>query len=254
MITDTESKHCVLMEDYIFDPDLTEDEKFQTIKYIIDDHHLLLANFWKEINLICKNKSFAFVPISLFHPDSPTSYIGSNAAFDPALDEVVIAYHTPLKFVNIFTVSKSIKDLMGRIYPRRKINYQHQSSALINGVIAMNGHMGRDMVIYLDRFGMHIILAQDKQLLYYNQYQIKKFEDYLKYVKMVAAELHISLETEKISLYGYLGKNTPHFQALKKSIPGISLGNRPQLMNFSYVFDELLDHQYFDLFSIETSN
>lgn len=252
LITDSETNHCILLEDYVFDPTIEEKDKFDVIKFIFDDHHLLLANFWKKINLIIKNKSFSFIPKHLFEEDKISSYLGINASFDPMQDELMLTYHKTLDFVNVFPVQKSIVQLISKVYPDRRVNYMHQSSSLINGLISMNVKGEKNIIIYLDRFGLHILIAQDKKLVFYNQYVIKKFDDYIKYIKMVAQELHFDLETDKISLYGYLGKNTPHFNELKKTMPKIIHGNRPKNLNFGYVFDEVMEHQYFDLFSTET--
>ncbi len=252
LITDSENNQCLLLEDFIFDPSLSYDEKFFVIKFIIDDHHLLLANFWNSINLIIKNRNFSFVPKGLFIEDKAATYLKVNSAFDSSEDEIMLTYHKQLDMVNVFTVKKEIVDLLSGIYPEKKVRYIHQSSTLINGVIKKNQNGQRDTVIYIDRFGLHILVASNKKLEFYNQYAIKKFNDYLKYIKMVAKELNINLEQDEIKLYGYLGQDTPHFGALKKSLHQLTLGERPENLNFGYVFDEVLEHQYFDIFSADT--
>jgi hypothetical protein len=252
LITDTETNYSILLEDYVFDPNLEDHEKFNVIKFIFDDHHLLLANFWKNINLIIKNRSFSFIPKKLFTEEKISTYLKVNSIFDPDIDELMLTYHKQLDFVNVFSVPKPIVHLVSKVYPGKKINYIHQSSSLINGVISINNIGEKDVVIYIDRFGLHILVARDKQLVFYNQYIIKKFNDYMKFIKLAASELNFNLESDKISLYGYLGRNTPHFNELKKSMEHLTLGQRPDNLNFGYVFDEVLEHQYFDLFSTQT--
>ena len=110
----------------------------------------------------------------------------------------------------------------------------------------------RDIAIYIDRFGMHVLVIDNRQLVFYNQYIIKKFTDYTNYVKMVARELNFDPESSKIKIYGYLGKNTPHFQELKKSLEQLEFGSRPNNLKYNYVFDELMEHQYFDLFATQS--
>lgn len=251
LITDSETKQCVLLEDYVFDPKLKDEDKYAAIKFIFDDHHLLLANFWKSINLVIKNRTFSFVPKKLFEETSISSYLKVHTVFDSSLDEIMLSYHKQLDMVNIFTVPKSLVELTSIVYPGKKVRFIHQSSSLINGVLAKNELGQKDVAIYIDRFGLHIIVVNDKKLVFYNQYIIKKFEDYIKFIKMVANELHFDLAEDKIRLYGYLGNNTPHFNELKKTMSELSLGSRPNNFTFSYVFDEILEHQYFDLFSTD---
>lgn len=252
LVSDSETKQCVLLEDYVFAPSVEDSDKFAVIKYIFDDHHLLLANFWKSINLIIKNRVFSFVPKNIFQEENISSYLRIHNSVDLSLDEVMLTYHKQLDFVNIFTVPKNLVRLASRVYPGNKVRYIHQSSSIINGVIAKNGIGQKDIVIYIDRFGLHILVVNDKKLLFYNQYVIKKFTDYKKFIQIASNELDFRLEEDKISLYGYLGNNTPHFKELKKTIPNLTLGTRPENLNFSYMFDEVLEHQYFDLFSTET--
>ncbi len=251
LIIDSELNQAVLLEDYVFDPNLKDSEKSAVIKFIFDDHHLLLANFWKTINVIIKNRIFSFVPKVHFCENQVQSYLNINADFDPSKNEVMLIHHKISDFVSVFVVPKRLVKLTANIYPGKAVKFFHQSSLLIHGVISKNEIGKKDVVLYIDRFGLHIVVAEDKKLIFYNQYSIRKFDDYLRYIKLAANELNFSLEEDEISLYGYLGKNTPHFDALKKTIQQLTLGNRPKNIYFGYVFDEILDHQYFDVFSTD---
>ncbi len=251
LIIDSELNQAVLLEDYVFDPKLQDSDRPEVIRFIFDDHHLLLANFWKTINVIIKNRIFSFVPKQHFSEDQIPSYLNINADFNPSQNEVMLIHHKISDFVSVFSVPKSLVRLTSKVYPGKAIKFFHQSSLLIHGVVSKNEIGQKDVVLYIDRFGLHIIVAQDKKLVFYNQYIIRKFEDYLRYIKLAANELGFSLEEDTISLYGYLGKNTPHFDALKKTIQQLTLGNRPKNIYFGYVFDEVLEHQYFDVFSTD---
>ena len=252
LIADSETKQCLLLEDYVFDTQLEETDKFAVVKFIFDDHHLLLANFWKAVNLIIKNRNFSFVPENIFKENKISSYLNVHSSFSPVYDEVMLTYHKQLDFVNVFTVPRSLVTLTTSIYPGKSIQFIHQSSTLINGAIAKNELGEKGIFIYIDRFGLHIVVVNDKKLIFYNQYVINKFEEYIKFIKMAANELEFDLYSDKITLYGYLGKNTPHFSKLKDTMSQLTLGSRPKNLKFSFVFDEVLEHQYFDLFSTET--
>ena len=187
-------------------------DKHAAIKFIFDDHHLLLANFWKSINLVIKNRTFSFVPKSLFEETNISSYLKAHTVFDSSKDEIMLSYHKQLDMVNIFSVPKSLVELTSIVYPGKKVRFIHQSSSLINGVLAKNELGQKDIAIYIDRFGLHIILVNDKNLVFYNQYIIKKFDNYIKYIRMVANELQFDLLNDRISLYGYLGEKHTSLQ------------------------------------------
>ncbi len=251
LITDEETGYVVLLEDFVFDPELAESNKKDVVKFIIDDHHLLLANFWKTINLIIKNRNYSFIPYELFDEQKASSYLSINASFNSRQDELMLTYHKRLDLVNVFSVPIWIVDLLSGIYPGKRVNYIHQSSSLINGIFEQNTIDQKKIAIYIDRFGMHILVIENKHLVFYNQYFIKKFSDYTNYIKMVFNELDYDLNSEEIKIYGYLGKNTPHFQELKKQLQQLSFGHRPENLKYSYVFDEIQEHQYFDIFATQ---
>jgi hypothetical protein len=251
LVTDEETGYAVLLEDFVFDPELVESKKKDVVKFIIDDHHLLLANFWKSINLIIKNRNYSFVPYQLFDEQKAASYLSINALFESDRDELMLTYHKHLNLVNIFSVPIWIVEMLSGIYPGKHINYLHQSSSLINGVITQNASSEKVIAIHIDRFGLHILVIENKNLIFYNQYIIRKFIDYKNYISMIARELDLDLDSVEIKIYGYLGENTPHFRELNKQLKGLSFGERPSNLKYSYVFDEIMEHQYFDVFAIK---
>jgi len=252
LVTDYETGYVVLLEDFVFETGLEAQRKKGTVKFIFDDHHLLLANFWKSINLIIKNRNYSFVPYHLFDEVKASSYLSINTSFDSGEEELMLTYHKHLDLVNVFSVPSWVVDLLSTTYPGKRISYIHQSSSIINGVLAQNSANQRDIAIYIDRFGLHVLVLQGKKLIFYNQYIIKRFTDYVQYIQMVAKELEFDPTIEEIKIYGYLGINTPHFQELKKTLTELSFGNRPNKLKYGYVFDELQEHQYFDLFATKT--
>lgn len=252
LVSDTETNQCMLLEDYVFETDISENERIETLRFIFDDHHLLLANFWSSINLIIKNRSYSFVPEPYFKEEKAATYLNVNASFDSAESEIMLSYHKLLDFVNVFSVPKPIVQLVSDIYPGKKVKFIHQSSSLINGVAALKSNREKKIATYVDRFGLHVVVVQNNRLLFYNQYLIKKFEDYMKFIKMAASELQFDPQLEPILLFGFLGKHTPHFSKLQSEMNQLETGNRPRTLKYGYVFDELLEHQYFDLFSTES--
>ena len=251
LVADKESSRVLLLEDYAFDPAIDDEERYNTLRFIFEDHHLLTANFWMSIRIFLKNRQFSLVPEEFFEESMSATYLSINAPFDSSQDSLMLNFHEGFGLVNIFSVPTRITNMMSEIYPGRKIRYIHQCSCLIDGSYLKKGAAGKNFTVYIDRFGMHIILLEDGQLLFYNQYVIKQFGEYMKYIQLVAGEFEFDFANDPINLYGYLGKNTPHFAELKKSIHNLTMGSRPERLKYGYVFDEISDHQYFDVFSAE---
>jgi hypothetical protein len=102
----------------------------------------------------------------------------------------------------------------------------------------------------VDRFKLHILSAQNGKLIYYNQFAIKQFPDYVKYIMLAMKGLNMDQQTGRIVLWGYIGKNSPHYQEFVKYVRNVSFGQRPEHLKFSYFFDEIQEHHFFDLYSL----
>ena len=127
----------------------------------------------------------------------------------------------------------------------------HQSAALIEGVLDFSQQKPEDcLYIYVDRFKLHILSLDKGKLQYYNQFVIKHFPDYIKYTMLVMKSLGRDQHTSKVMLWGYIGKNSPHYNEFYKYIRNVVFGARPKYVKFGYMFDEVQDHHFFDLYSM----
>jgi hypothetical protein len=106
------------------------------------------------------------------------------------------------------------------------------------------------LYIYVDRFKLHILSSKQGKHVYYNQFVIKQFSDYIKYIMLVMKSLNFNQNTSQIMLWGYIGKNSPHYHEFYKYIRNVIFGSRPKYLTFGYMFDEVQDHHFFDLYSI----
>jgi hypothetical protein len=102
----------------------------------------------------------------------------------------------------------------------------------------------------VDRFKLHILSARQGKLIYYNQFVIRQFSEYVKYIMLVMKTLNFSQENSQIVLWGYVGKNSPHYNEFYKYIKNVVFGYRPKHIKFGYMFDEVQDHHFFDLYSM----
>jgi hypothetical protein len=53
-----------------------------------------------------------------------------------------------------------------------------------------------------------------------------------------------------VVIWGYIGKQSPHYNKFYQYIKNISFGDRPDYLKYSYIFDEAQDHHYMDLYSL----
>jgi len=250
-ITDSRKDKIMLLEDYVLPGITNQEESLECLECLFDDHHLLLAGFWNTIKVLVKNKKFSLIPLTLFLEENKQDYIRLNTSIDETREQYFHHINNAAEFVNVFAVNQAvIKFLTNQTYPSKDVHFFHQSSALIQGFQRyFSSTAGKVLALYLDRFMLHISVIRDGVFLFYNQYPIKKFEDYFRFIEYVTQEYSIDPAHDHFYIWGYLSKNSKHSQSLKAKYPNLTFGDRPSDLSLGYVFDEIPEHQYFDLLS-----
>lgn len=241
----------LLLEDFVL-PGLTSSEELlQMLDQLFDSHAFLKAGFWQKIKISIKNQKFVQVPEVLFSPEAGGEYLKFNAAIDPVKEECVSSYNPRAKAFTTFGVNSDLKNWLAGLYPNRPPLFTHQSAALIEGTLNFAAtREDQPLYIYVDRFKLHILACEEGKLIYYNQFAIKQFSEYVKYIMLVMKSLGMDQETSQVILWGYIGKNSPHYNEFYKYINNVTFGSEHTGLNFGYVFDEVPAHHYFDLYSI----
>lgn len=250
-VVDSGESKLLLLEDFVFPSLSSQDELRQTLEQLFDDHALLKAAFWRKIKISIKNNKFVQVPEALFVEESKEDYLRLNANINPETEYVQSLVNKQSRVATVFTFPKELKDWLASLYPNADLTFIHQSAVLIEGITRVS-QLRKDnpLYIFVDRFKLHIVYAKQGKLIYYNQFVIKQFAEYVKYIMLVMKTLNLKQESSQVVLWGYIGKNSPHYNEFYKYINNVVFGFRPKYLKFGYLFDELQDHHFFDLYSM----
>ncbi len=241
----------VFFEDYIFQNLNSSDDQLVLLKELFEAHHLLTAGFWKKVKFSIKNNKLVQVPASLFVQDAAPEYLKLNANFDLQKEVVLHCENVKSSIVTVFALHKGISHWLSGLYKNSSVEFLHQSASLIEGVLEENNTDNPPpLFVYIDRFKLHILSAKEGRLTYYNQFPIQHFSDYVKYIMLVLNAMQMDQQNSKIVLWGYIGKNSPHSIEFSKYIKNVTFGKRPKNLKFGYLFDEIQDHHFFDLYSL----
>ncbi len=247
------SDHRLLFfEDYILHELHSNDELVALLKNLFEAHEVIQAGFWKQVKVSIKNLKFIQVPSALFDLAKAPDYLKFNASVDPRQEHVVAYENQSLGVTTAFAVQKSMHDWLESMYRNSQLTITHQSCALIEGFCAAGKSLpGSPLLVYIDRFKIHICFAPAGSLKYYNQFPIHQFADYVKYIMLVMKTMNLHQESSEVLLWGYVGKNSPHYHEFVKYVKNVAFGQRPKHLSFGYVFDDVQDHQFFDLYAID---
>jgi hypothetical protein len=248
-IVDTTQNRVLLLEDYILHNVGSTEEKIEQLKTLFESHHLLMVGFWKDVIVCFKSDKFALVPLSLFSKENARALLKMNC--DVSQEDSVGYYKVNgNNSVNIFTYDKAVLTWFRSVYTSSKIKVTQQSGALVNSALKANIKSEMPLVVdlYIDRFYLHASVSTANKIVFFNSFKISKFDEYIKYIGLVLHEFHLKKSSEAIIVWGHIKENSNHFTALKEKFTGIKLGTRTTDLNFGYKFDEIPEHQYFDVF------
>src|SRR5690606_21302124 len=156
-------------------------------------------------------------------------------------DDVVMSIpNKRIDAITVFAAPGELVDWMKSLYPTNYPLFIHQSAVLIELITDLSVHR-RDnpLYIYVDRFKLHILSCRQGKLIYYNQFIIRQFSDYIKYIMLVLRSLNLDQQQSKVLLWGYIGTNSPHYKESYKYISTVTFGQRPRHLNYGYMFDEV---------------
>ncbi len=248
-VIDGKSNLCLLLEDYLLD--IEASNKVYILRSIFENHHLLNAGFWQTVKLAVNNPKMALVPSALFEKDCAGDYLKINSTLEPPGEELYYYKHSTEKIVSVFAAEKAVVNWFKSIYPSLNLHVVHQSSALIEGVPRQRDQTRlKSMALLLSTAAIDILVHENGHLQYCNQFRFETPLELINYIMVVMDQLGLDPNMIRVHLWGNINSQSDHFKILYKYIRNISFGARPSHLNFSFEFDEVEEHQYFDLLSL----
>ena len=240
-VIDGDDDRLIFFEDYVFNEVSSQEKLQEALQELFDSHEYLLAGFWKEVKVSIKNNKFIQVPASLFVESAANEYLAFNAVIDSGKESVQICRNSRTDAVTIFAVQNDMMAWLKRVYANTSVSIFHQSASLIEGVLTSAGNSEEQpLFVYVDRFKLHVLFVKAGKLVYYNQFIIKQFADYIKCIMLVMKAMGMDQATSRVVLWGYIGNNSPHYQEFIKQIAKFEMLGSSAKRHVPDEFDEFL--------------
>lgn len=250
-VTDSEKSRCVLLEDYSFFNINSGKDLIQQLENIFDDHHVLKANFWKSIKLVIRQQGFSLVPVSLFDENFVEDFLQFNYSKKTDEDRIYYYRQQSLDAMNIFVAEKEVVEWFEKAYPGRPITLVHSTSPLIEGLLKnYSNKEERSIYINIDGHHLTLLVIENRKLEFCNTFHFLTTDDFVYYVLFIFDQLQLNPEHIPVTIWGDLSIDSPIYRRLLKYVRFVSLGKRPSSLYFSYNFDEIFDHTFFDLYNM----
>ncbi|MCY4419570.1 MAG: DUF3822 family protein [Cytophagales bacterium] len=241
-------KECHLLESHVLGDVRTLRGRMDAVQALFDEHLYLKAGYWAKVSVSFKSHKFALIPRAYYDPKTAPHYLSMNS-FLRLEQEGIYAHYSPKgDFVNVFATEKKMVLWIRSLYPKLKPLITHQATPFVRGAIFSQGKQ-KNHALYalLDGRILHLTLLRGGKLLFYNQFAIRSKHDMIKYTTLVLREWKVPEKQTPFILFGDF--SPPQLSAIRSHFPRARPGDRRKLLHFSYHFDEIPEHKYFDVLS-----
>ncbi|RIV69341.1 DUF3822 family protein [Flagellimonas aequoris] len=219
-VLDTITNKILAFEKVVFSIPSTPYLMLKELKAKLSQHGDIGRNF-SEVVVIHKNNMFGLVPKPLFNKDELPNYLKFNAkimandlvAYDELPNQEIINVYIPYTNVNNY-----IFELFG------EFEFKHSGTVLISTLLSQS-RTTSEPTYYVQVSGkeMEMMVASDKKLLFYNQFEYKTKEDFLYFLLFSLEQLQMDLEKIQLKLFGSIEEGDPIFDLCYQYIKNVSV-------------------------------
>ncbi len=153
------------------------------------------------VHVAIASKNYAVVPDALFSPNSAALYLMRNTGLSPRDVGVVKTGHVPeLGSQLVYSVPKKMQDLFGSLFPNYALHHQKQS--LLYGILKANTDKPRILNLHFCEDHFDLVVVDQKQVRFFNSFQLLSTEDVLYYILFVVEKLNRSVRDFVFKIYG----------------------------------------------------
>jgi hypothetical protein len=203
-----------------------------------------------ETRIILESPKSTLIPLPLFDSDHTADYLRFNHYLDFG-DKILYDRLPNLGAANVFAIPEFILHTCQRFFPGARLH--HFTSSLIENLLILNKNQDECPVIfaYVRKSWFDLLVLKGKNLLFINSFKYKAKEDFVYFLIYVMDQLNLNPEKTELTLLGEITKISSLFELTFKYVRNVSFGKRTQDYEFSYIFDEIPEHFYFNLLSLQ---
>ena len=208
---------------------------------------ILKKKMYQSVSVQVINELTTIVPVALFHEEDANRYFNFNFNAGESLlkTEMIPAFDA----INVYALPESLDAFIQQVFERPVV--RHHFTVLLEAIHLSYKKFNEKLLLIHVRPGyVDIVVMEGKRLFFINSFHYKTIDDLAYYVMFVSDRLQLNPETISTFLMGQVEAGSALFHLLYKYINNVSLAPRPDMYEFSYVFDEIPEHFHFNLFNL----
>ncbi len=227
---------------------LEADDYMRSIESIVRDNPYLTSGF-ERVTLIYVSPQSVFIPSELYKEEEKASYLSFNHIIKNGYKPCSEKLYNLDAYV-VYPLPDFIKHTFDKLFPDYRL--RHFSTALIESVLYDVRYAGykADMVIHVQKNHFEILLLDGTNLLFFNSFNYKTWDDILYYLFFVMEQAEISAENIDLLMVGRTSMDTDLYKNLKPYFRSVDFGKRSDLFKYDDTFDEIPHHYFYNLLNV----
>jgi len=212
--------------------------------------HQWLNRPFEQTLIIIESPVNTLIPNPLFDARHPEEYLNFNHPHQS--DNIVKHDYLPLLDAeNIWAVPESLINMLTTTFPAASVF--HHTSSLIESLLLQNKNRDAEETVFVNirNSWFDIIVLKGNNLLYSNSFKYQSKEDFIYFLIYVLEQLNLNPEKIDVTLLGEILKLSSIYEMTYKYVRNIRFGKRNNAYQFSYVFDDMPEHFYFNLIHLQ---
>lgn len=247
-IFDPQSKKYLGIESYDFQYVTGSNQLFDVLDALMPKIEWLALPY-ESTKIIFETHKSTLVPLVFFDAEKPQSHLELNHPVEPG-ELPQSDFLTTLESRNVWLMPEKIKELLRSHFPLAPI--YHHGSILIESLLSINKNVpeNQGVFVYVRKNMFDIVVLIDNKLLFFNSFSYQAKEDFIYFLIYVLEQLGLNPESVRLTFLGEILKLSSIYDIAHKYVRHVGFGSRYQDYNYSYVFDDIPGHFYFNLLNL----
>ena len=226
--------------------DYSETVKILNTVFASDD---LFQLKYSSVKAAIINKTSTLVPGPLFEQEKAKDYLEYNCTLNNP-DKILTDHLKSVDSFNVYSIDHQVERTLRKSFP--EIEIVHFSSPLIEGVLLQNKNKtGKKAVIHVQQTHFEILVIDSDKLLLYNSFIYQAKEDFIYYMLFICEQLDLNPEKLPVEIVGEINKQSNLYEILTKYVRNVTFGKRNDSFEYTYEFQDIPLHYYYNLFNIK---
>jgi len=246
-ILDVETQKYLVLKQVGFDFTQTSDSFLDRFyEAILNDD--FFTQSYKSVHFMFVTENVTLVPAPLFDVQTISDYFD----FNHQLGEFEELSYNRLNYADaysVYTLPVYFSKMLNSLFPNAKI-FHHSVPFIENFLLPKDLTQSRSMGINIHANFFDVIVFDYKRLILYNTFHFVNEKDFTYHILNIYEQLKLNPTINELIMSGELKKNSGYYENLKKFVKKIRFNTPDDSVNYSYVLNEIPNHQFINLFNL----